>query len=605
MADIIQLLPDSLANQIAAGEVVQRPSSIVKELLENAIDAGATEIKLILKDAGKTLIQVVDNGKGMTEMDARMCFERHATSKIRTTEDLFTIHTMGFRGEALASIAAVAKVDLITRTEASDIATNVRVEGTKIIKHEACQGPVGTSISIKNLFYNVPARRKFLKSDPTEYKHAFDEFNRIVLSYPNIKFSLYHNNNSILALPISNLRQRIVGVLGKSINEKLVPVEVATDNLQLSGFIGKPQAAKKSRGDQYLFVNQRFIKSNYINHAIKIAYEDLIASDHTPIYFLFLEIDASRIDVNVHPTKQEIKFEEERLIYNYVKVAVRHALGQYNITPVLDFDRENTFTDHRIVTVKQKMDKEGFGMPEKTQLQKDNLKNWEQIYEGMITVEPETHSGTVRMQSEFMNPGGNETGSLNYNESVSKQPYQIHNSYVINPIKSGFLIIDQQRAMERIYFEEFLECVRNQEVLAQKKLFPVPIELSASKSEMIKEVKDNLFCMGLEIEAFGNNSFIIHSLPADMDSNIDESQLIDELLDQFQRNVEMKLGNEESIAASLASKKATKRGTALNVSEMQNMIDRLFACENPYTNAFGNKCFITMEIDELKKRFNS
>ncbi len=603
MADIIQLLPDSLANQIAAGEVVQRPSSIVKELLENAIDAGASEIKLILKDAGKTLIQVVDNGKGMSEMDARMCFERHATSKIKTTEDLFTINTMGFRGEALASIAAVAKVDLITRMANSDVATNVRVEGTKIVKHEACQGPIGSNISIKNLFYNVPARRKFLKSDPTEYKHALDEFNRIVLSYPEIKFNLYHNNNSILSLPISNLRQRIVNVIGKSVNEKLVPVEVKTDDLKLSGFVGKPEAAKKSRGDQYLFVNQRFIKSNYINHAIKTAYEDLIASDHTPIYFLFLEIDASKIDVNVHPTKQEIKFEEERLIYNYIKVAIRHALGQYSVTPVLDFNRENNFTDRNLESVKQRMDSGGYGMPQKTELDKANLKNWERIYEGMITVEPEPSQSEIKIPAEFSPPG--EKGEISYDESAANnKPYQIHNAYVINPIKSGFLIIDQKRAMERIYYEEFLACVQNQEVLAQKKLFPKPVELSAAKSEMIKQIKDQLFCMGLEIEAFGNNSYIIHSLPAGMESNIDEAQLLEDLLNQFQENVDLKLGVNESLAASMATKKALRRGTSLSTEEMQNMIDRLFACEIPYTNAAGNKCFITIEIDELKKRFN-
>ncbi len=602
MADIIQLLPDSIANQIAAGEVVQRPSSIVKELMENAIDAGATEVKVILKDAGKSLIQVVDNGKGMSDTDARMCFERHATSKIRTAEDLFSIHTMGFRGEALASIAGVAKVDLVTRTIDSDVAANVRVEGSKITKQEICQGSLGTNISVKNLFYNVPARRKFLKSDPTEYKHSLDEIYRIVLSYPEIKFSIFHNNNSVLTLPASNLRQRIVNVIGKSVNDKLVPVEVETDNLKLTGFVGKPESSKKSRGDQYLFVNRRFIKSNYINHAIKIAYEDLIASDQTPIYFLFLDIDASKIDVNVHPTKQEIKFEEERLIYNYIRVAVRHALGQYSITPVLDFSRENTFTQRSNVGTNKNADL--YNASQKSSLEKEKLKNWEQIYEGMITVEPENLNATSKFQSELITDEDEKRNTYN-SDVITNRPYQIHNAYVINPIKSGFLIIDQQRAMERIYYEEFLESIKNQEVLAQKKLFPKPIELSAAKSEVIHSMKDHLFCMGLEIEEFGKNSFIIHSLPSGMESNIDESILIEELISQFQENVDMKLGFEESIAASLASKKATKRGKALEPVEMQILIDKLFACENPFTNAHGNKCFITMELDELKKRFNS
>ncbi len=600
MADVIQLLPDSIANQIAAGEVVQRPASIVKELLENAIDAGATEIKLIMKDAGKSLIQVIDNGKGMSETDARMCFERHATSKIRSAEDLFSIKTMGFRGEALASIAAVAMVELITRTADHELATLVRVEGTKITKHEPCQGPVGTNISIKNLFYNVPARRKFLKSDPTEYKHALDEFNRIVLSYPDIKFTLFHNNNSVLNLPAGNFRQRIVNVIGKPINDKLVPVEVETDNLKLTGFIGKPEAAKKSRGDQYLFVNRRFIKSNYLNHAIKIAYEDLIASDQNPVYFLFLDIDASRIDVNVHPTKQEIKFEEERLIYNYIKVAVRHALGQYSITPVLDFDRENYFTDQQ--SGRANVERALPAYSGKTQFDKENLKNWDQIYEGMITVEPE--SQPVRVQSELASEIEGNSSSLNEQATVNK-PYQIHNSYIISPIKSGFLVIDQKRAMERIYFEEFLESVKNQEVLAQKKLFPKPIELSASKAEVVRQIKDDLFCMGMEIEEFGNdNSFIIHAMPAGMEYQVDESQVLDDVITQVERNLDLKLDFHQSVAASLATRKATRRGVALNGEEMQNIIDRLFACEIPYTNAHGNKCFITIELDELKKRFN-
>lgn len=600
MADVIQLLPDSIANQIAAGEVVQRPASIVKELLENAIDAGATEIKLIMKDAGKTLIQVIDNGKGMSETDARMCFERHATSKIRSAEDLFSIRTMGFRGEALASIAAVAMVELITRTKDNELATLVRVEGTKIIKHEPCQGPIGTNISIKNLFYNVPARRKFLKSDPTEYKHALDEFNRIVLSYPDIKFTLFHNNNSILNLPAGNFRQRIVNVIGKTINDKLVPVEVETDNLKLTGFIGKPEAAKKSRGDQFLFVNKRFIKSNYLNHAIKIAYEDLIASDQNPVYFLFLDIDASRIDVNVHPTKQEIKFEEERLIYNYIKVAVRHALGQYSITPVLDFERDNYFTDPQFNRSKVEKAFPAYGA--KSQLDKENLKNWDQIYEGMITVEPERQP--VRVQSELASEFEGKSSGLTEQATVNK-PYQIHNSYIISPIKSGFLIIDQKRAMERIYYEEFLESVKNQEVLAQKKLFPKPIELSASRAEVVRQIMDDLFCMGLEIEEFGNdNSFIIHAMPAGMEYQVDESQVLDEIITQVERNLDLKLDFHQSVAASLASKKATKRGVQLSGEEMQNIIDRLFACEIPFTNAHGNKCFITIELDELKKRFN-
>ncbi|MFT6320836.1 MAG: DNA mismatch repair protein MutL, partial [Granulosicoccus sp.] len=346
MADVIQLLPDSIANQIAAGEVIQRPASVVKELMENSIDAGSTQIKLIIKDAGKTLIQVIDNGCGMSETDARMSFERHATSKIREAKDLFAIKTMGFRGEAMASIAAIAQVEMKTRKHNEDVGVRLMMEGSEIKSQEPCQCNAGTSISIKNLFYNVPARRNFLKTTTVEMRHIIDEFQRVALANPDIFFSLHHNGTEVFHLPESNLRQRIVNIFGQHSNKKLVPVLEETEALSLEGFVGKPEFAKKTRGEQFFFVNRRFIKSGYLNHALMGAYEDVLAKDTYPLYVIFIEIDPARIDINVHPTKQEIKFDDERLVYNYLKVSVRHALGQYSITPTLDFDQEQILNNH-------------------------------------------------------------------------------------------------------------------------------------------------------------------------------------------------------------------------------------------------------------------
>ncbi|NRA51814.1 MAG: DNA mismatch repair endonuclease MutL, partial [Phaeodactylibacter sp.] len=343
MADLIQLLPDAIANQIAAGEVIQRPASAVKELMENAIDAGATEIKLVVKDAGKTLIQVIDNGCGMSETDARMAFERHATSKIRAANDLFAIRTMGFRGEALASIAAIAHVEIKTRRHSDELGTRLVIEGSEVKSQEPCQCPQGTTISIKNLFYNVPARRNFLKSNPVEMRHINDEFQRIAIANSDIFFSLHHNDSEIFHLPAGKLRQRLIGVFGSASNKKLVPVSEETEVLRLQGYVGKPEFAKKTRGEQYFFVNNRYIKSAYLNHGLVSAYEELLPSGSYPLYVIFIDIDPKRIDINVHPTKQEIKFEDERLVYNYLRAAVRHALGQYNIMPSLDFDQDPTF----------------------------------------------------------------------------------------------------------------------------------------------------------------------------------------------------------------------------------------------------------------------
>ncbi len=605
MADIIKLLPDSIANQIAAGEVIQRPSSMVKELLENAIDAEADEIQLIIKDSGKTLVQIIDNGKGMSETDARMAFERHATSKIASADDLNRLKTMGFRGEALASVAAIAQIDLRTKTEGQDLGSHIVIEGSKVKSQEFISTPSGTSLSVKNLFYNVPARRKFLKSDPVEFKHILDEFHRVALSYPEKYFSLHHNGNEIYHLQKGNLRQRIIAILGKSYNDKLVPVSETTDIIQISGFIGKAEAARKTKGDQFFFVNNRFIKSAYLNHAIRSAYEELITKDHYPLYVLFLEMDPSSIDINVHPTKQEIKFENERLVYNYLKVAARHAIGQYSLTPQLDFNQETFFhksanptmggasTGSRIVPPPPSYTH----MPEKP-----SSDGWEKVYESMKKEVPMAapDDGTIRLGSK-VNADDSPMPSLT--ETIKPKPYQIHNSYIVSQIKSGFMLIDQQYASERIQYEHHLETLESAEQLVQKELFPTTIELDQQHAEVLSNILDRVNQLGFDIKHFGGNSYVIQGIPVGLKSITNAKELIQQLIAQYVDNLELQLGIEENLARSMAYSSCIKRGQKLNELEMQSLIDLLFACNVPFKNPTGKKCFITMDLDELQKRF--
>lgn len=599
MAEHIQLLPDSIANQIAAGEVVQRPASVVKELLENAIDAGAKDIKLIIRNAGKTLIQVVDNGSGMGEMDARMCFERHATSKIRTAEDLFAISTMGFRGEALASIAAVAKVELITRTQFAEMATRIRVEGSEFKGQEPFAHPVGTSVSVKNLFYKVPARLKFLKSDLTEFKHILDEFNRIVLAYPDIQFSLYHNDQENQRLTPGNSRQRVVMLFGKTMNEKLVPVSEEIDELEVEGFITKPEAAKKTR-EQFLFVNDRYIKSPYLNHAIRSAYEDLIPKDLFPPFFLFLRINPAKVDVNVHPTKQEVKFEEERLIYNYIKVAVRHALGKYNITPSLDFETQNDFLGTSKGMGATGSFGSGFQLDPR---QRQNIQNWERIYEGMITIETEDQPEKITIPSQFQS--SSESGGTLFGTSLGQAvPYQLHNAYIILPIKSGFMLIDQHFASERIEYENLLTQIKSGKRAQQKRLFPETIELSNTQYEIFSGIHTRLNELGFELEDFGQRTIILHAVPSHMDPSFDITAMIFQLIDDFGMERENEAALDEKLAGVLARSLAVRKGKSLSIEEMQDLVDKLFACSMPFKTPSGKNCFISIENDEIIKRMN-
>ncbi|MEM6318599.1 MAG: DNA mismatch repair endonuclease MutL [Bacteroidota bacterium] len=620
MADVIQLLPDSIANQIAAGEVIQRPASMVKELLENAIDAGSTNIKLIVKEAGKTLVQVIDNGCGMSETDARMCFERHATSKIRASKDLFAIRTMGFRGEALASIAAIAHIEMRTRRQIDELGTKIIIEGSELKTQEACQCVTGTNIAIKNLFYNVPVRRRFLKSNTVEMRHIMDEFQRVAIANPDIFFSLHHNNAEVFHLPSGNLRQRLVGIWGSNVNKKLVPITEETDVIRISGYVGKPQFSKRTRGEQLFFVNNRFIKSAYLNHAVMAAYEDLLPKDTYPLYAIFIEMEADRIDINVHPTKQEIKFDDERLVYNYLKVAVRHALGQNSITPMLDFDREvglsrptlasasgnrmnaNTTTQPSGSTTGNYSPSGGI---EDSGREANNLNNWRKLYDGLdMFDEEDSTSEAITIESAWSSEpeiGNGEMGLV----TNQKPPYQIHSRYIVSHIKSGYLLIDQQAAHERILFEHYLFMLKDQQAPTQKELFPKAVTIAPSQVPMLREILQPINLLGIDIQEKESGQFVIHGMPADWRGTTDEQQLIETLLEQYQSNVELDLGMNEKIARSMARSAAMKRGQSMTITEMQELIDQLFACETPFKSPFGRNCFITYDLDELDKLFSS
>ncbi|MEY3052846.1 MAG: hypothetical protein RLY31_2631 [Bacteroidota bacterium] len=626
MADIIQLLPEAIANQIAAGEVVQRPAAVVKELAENAIDAGAISVKIIVKDAGKTLIQVIDNGSGMSASDARMCFERHATSKIREARDLFAIRTMGFRGEAMASIAAVAQVEMRTRLHKDELGTRIAIEASQLTAQEPCPCAPGTNTSVRNLFFNVPARRNFLKSNAIEMRHILDEFQRIALANVDVFFSLHHNGNEIFHLPASNLRQRIVGLFGNAFNPKLVPVEEETDVMAIGGFIGKPEFARKTRGEQMFFVNHRFIKSGYLHHAVMTAYEDLLPPDTYPFYVLFLEIDPSRIDINVHPTKQEIKFDDERLVYDYLRVAVRHALGQHNITPSLDFDQErsfvaipplqpsNTIPGHHDYASGQPNDirlhtDDKWQSPPLSARDRSNLQHWQNLFvdapeEG--TDPSDSHDAPttppITIESGWSAASGQEDPPTLFSQS-QKNPYQIHGTFIVSHIKSGFLLIDQQAAHERILYERFLGAIQDKQPLRQQELFPQTVTLTTADAAILTEILPEVNALGFEMEPFGKDAFIIRGVPADIAGKFDATKSVDQLLEQFKEDRSLQLDHADRLARSMARSAAIKRGQQLSAREMQELIDQLFACAMPFKSPRGRHCFLTYELEELDNRF--
>lgn len=613
MQDLIKLLPDAIANQIAAGEVIQRPASVVKELLENALDAGATRIQLIIKEAGKQLIQVVDDGSGMSITDARMSFERHATSKIRASEDLFRIRTMGFRGEALASIASVAQVELKTRRETDPVGTRLVIEASEVKVQEDCATAKGTSLSVRNLFFNVPARRKFLKSDNVELRHILDEFQRVALANPAVHFTLHHNDQEVYHLPPTNRRQRVVAVLGPNTNPRLVPVEEEADSLHLTGFVGKPEFARRSRGDQYLFVNNRYIRSGYLHHAITGAFEELISEDQHPLYVLFLDIEPSRIDVNVHPTKHEIKFDDERLVYHFVKVAVRHALGRHGLIPALDFEADHSFSPPKMDMPRLERDKAiSQVMPPSRQGDlAQKRQNWQDLFAGLQKpLEEENPQSALNFPDPLapalrMSSGGDAQPELEgFAESRSAiRPYQIHQSYILSPIKSGFILIDQQAAHERILYESFVAQMQGQPAGTQAELFPRNLHLSPADSELIDSLLPQLQQLGFDLQAFGQHTFVLHGIPANFPAHKDALELIQNMLHHHKEDLPIKAGNQESLARNLARNAAIRRGVTLDETEMRDLIDRLFACEMPFKSPAGRLCFLTYELETLEKQF--
>lgn len=610
MPDIIHLLPDSVANQIAAGEVVQRPASAVKELMENALDAGGSKIKLIVKDAGKTLIQVIDNGCGMTETDARMSFERHATSKIQKADDLFAIRTMGFRGEALASIAAIAQVELKTKRIGEEVGVQIDIEGSELKRQETVSCAEGTSISVKNLFFNVPARRNFLKTDSVELRHIIDEFHRVSIPNPEIAFSFHHNNTEIFHLESGSLKQRLMGLFGSSYNSRLVPVEENTGIVKIKGFVIKPDFAKKTRGEQFFFLNKRFIKNGYLHHAVQSAFEQLLPTDSFASYFLMLDVDPKSIDINIHPTKTEVKFEDEKAIYAFLRSAVKKSLGQFNISPSLDFDQEAHLYNmplkpvdgiYKQPTIKVDENYNPFKTEKKETIERElsNKNNWEKLYSRHVDNQLEFEIKKEEETQQTINTDWDN----NLHESNKKSTYQLHNKYILTHIKSGFMVIDQQGAHERILYERILEGFEKNKSLSQQELFPKTIELNTPDFELVKELQSEIQAMGFDISEFGKNTFVIHGVPADT-SEYDSVKLLEGLLENYKQNLlELKSDKRENLARSMARNTAIKSGKALTQEEMQNIIDELFACKMPYSTPGGKPTITTFSSDDLDKRF--
>jgi DNA mismatch repair protein MutL len=610
LPDIIQLLPDNIANQIAAGEVIQRPASAVKELLENAIDAGATEINLIVIDAGKALIQVIDNGKGMSETDARMSFERHATSKIKNIDDLFRIKTMGFRGEALASIAAVAQVELKTKKEEDVTGTYIEIENSAVKKQEPIAMQTGTSIAMKNLFFNVPARRNFLKSNPAELRHIIDEFIRVSMAFPAIFFSLTSNGQQVFHLEKGTLKQRIVQLLGNNYNSKLVSVEQQTDYMNIYGFVGKPETAKKTRGDQYFFVNNRFIKSAYLHHAMMGAFSEMIPKDSFPMYVLFMDMDPAQVDINVHPTKQEIKFEDEKIVYAFVQSVVKHSLAQFSITPTLDFELDASiqsldainkpFTEEKKSVASTSSLYKTFTQKNQAHFieNKSELKHWKEFYEPSDKIEETRHKAETQSKLH------SEQRTTN-NEQLSSNSVllQLHNTYIVLQNDTGFIVLHQQNAHERILYEKFAAAIEGKHIATQRSLFPATIELAPQDAAILNELLPDLHFLGYEIEPFGNNTFVLQGTPADTEQG-NEKNAIEKMIEQFKHfSNDLKFSKREKLLRSLAWQQSIKAGKALTQAEMKILADDLSICNTPNITPNGKPTYTEFKKNELDKLF--
>jgi len=615
VADVIQLLSEHIANQIAAGEVVQRPSSAVKELMENAIDAGATEIQLIIKDAGKELIQVTDNGKGMSPTDARMSFERHATSKISSIEDLFKIRTMGFRGEALASIAAVAQVEMKTRQAATETGTRIVIEGTEVKLQEACAVNPGTTIMVKNLFYNVPARRNFLKSNTTELRNILDEFTRIALAHPGIAFRLWNNGTEQYRLEADTLKARIVALLGNTYEKNLVPVDQQTDMLNINGFVGKPQASARTRGMQYFFINGRFIRNAYLNHAVVQAYEGLIEKDAFPFYVLFLEVDPARVDVNVHPTKQEVKFEDDRLMYSYLMAAVKHSLAKYNIAPSLDFTLNPEIQQMPAVrmpfTEKQREEtQKGYlfnTFSDKGQAhaieRSDSLKHWKELYEIANTpAAANIASATADTNSQYeQQPVQGSLLSGSHTEGKGKASMMlVQGGFLVATVKSGMMVIQVRRAQERICYERLLRDWNNESAASQQVLFPTSYEMAPPDALLLQEALPDLVRMGFDISPFGKNTFVVQGIPPGLPAG-EEKNVLDEVVDQLKHESPDAAGRRtDLLLADMARRLANNIQSVTQPEGQQALVDELFACSQPELTPDGKKTFVMLRKEDLE-----
>jgi len=596
MPDIIKLLPDSVANQIAAGEVIQRPASVVKELMENSVDAGAESIKVIIRDSGRTLIQVIDDGSGMSETDARLSFERHATSKISVAQDLFAIRTKGFRGEALASIAAVSMVELKTRRKEDDSGTVLILNGSRVEKQEPCSCPEGSGFSVKNLFFNIPARRKFLKSDNTEMRHIITEFQKIVIAHPAIRFLLSHNDNEIYTLGTGNLRQRIIGVFGKQINNDLITLETSTTLINIKGFIGKPENARRTYGEQFFFVNNRFMKHPYFHKAVVEAYQNILPPEAIPSYFIFMEIDPASIDINIHPTKTEIKFEDERAIWQILMASVKEALGRFNIVPSLDFEDEGlidipvrsafkNIPDPPAIEIDPHYDP--FAGEERIsnqnsiieRFERENNSGWEKLYSALEREEP----GSSRIEPE-------------------RRFFQIKNKYIICPVKSGLMIIDQKRAHERILYERFLDNLESNRNISQTELFPVNHELNPADIFVLKEIESEIRMLGFNFQITGNNRISINGRPSGIGSS-DPAIMLEILLEEYKKTQsDPSTGAMEKIASAMAGASAIPYGKVLLKNEMEELFDTLFSCKSPNYSPKGKPVINILTLEEIDKR---
>ena len=618
MTDIIQLLPDHVANQIAAGEVVQRPASVVKELLENGIDADATEIKLIIKNAGKVLVQVIDNGKGMSVTDARLSFERHATSKIKAAEDLFQINSKGFRGEALASIAAIAHVELKTKRSEDELGTTIEIEGSDVKSQEVSVTPSGTSVAVKNLFFNIPARRNFLKSDTVELRHISDEFHRVALAHPNISFALYHNGSELFNLPQENYRQRVVHIFGVKTNEKLVPVEEETEVLKISGFVGKPEFSKKTKSEQFFFVNQRFIKSPYLNHAIKSAFDGLLKEGYHPSYFLNLTVDPKTIDINIHPTKTEIKFDDEHTLYAILRSAVKHSLGQFNIAPVLDFEHHSSLNtpynykdktaavpsvevDRSFNPFSDDMNRGKQALTQTTAFKQAPGASWESLYVGLES--KGNNSKTELSQVTFESDSQNESIFSDSSIETTKTTFQLQQKYIVSTLKSGMLIIDQNRAHQRVLYENLLKHITIKEATSQQLLFPLQLHYTPNETKIIDDLKSDLEHTGFVFSQLNEGKITITGVPVGVPES-EVSIILEQLISDVENDVpDTNFSAADLLAKSMAKSLAIKNGQSLNSMEQEHMVNSLFACKEPNVSPANRPTFITLGVDDIEKKF--